>query len=75
MSDRQPKTRHVWVVPAYDVGAPRAGLVVSWRLKHTQTSGPTWEALVMVVDDKTESARMEWVDQARLRPVRSEPPA
>lgn len=75
MTDQAPKTRHVWVLPTFGIGSPRAGLVVSWRLVHTQTSAPVWQALVMVVDEKTESARMEWFAQQRLVPVRSEPPA
>ncbi|MFL6060643.1 MAG: hypothetical protein ACJ72E_05385 [Marmoricola sp.] len=27
------RTRHVWVLPALDVGEPAQGLVVSWRSK------------------------------------------
>lgn len=75
MSEAPDRTRHVWVRPAYDVGTPKAGLVVSWRLVHSQTTAPVWQALVMVVDDKTESARMDWYGAHQLVPVRSEPPA
>lgn len=67
------KTRHVWVLPVYDVGHPRQGLVLDWRQRPRLASPATWEAQVVYVDT-TGVTRVEWVASSYLRPVTSTPP-
>lgn len=68
------RTRHVWLLPALDVGRPKQGLVLTWRRVVRLASPPTWEALVLYVDEPREDARLEWIPAQYLRPVESERP-
>ena len=65
--------RHVWVrAPLGRVGA-RQGLVLTWRQVQRGASPPTWQALVMVVDDHGR-AELDWFYATELEPVVSDPP-
>jgi hypothetical protein len=68
------KTRHVWLLPALEVGPPKQGYVLTWRRVVRLASPPSWEAYVLYVDERREDARIEWVPAAYLRPVESERP-
>lgn len=67
-------TRHVWLLPALDVGVPRQGYVLAWRRTVRLASPPAWEAYVVYVDDRRGDTRIEWVPAAYLRPVESPRP-
>jgi len=71
---RPTRVRHVWVrAPLGRVGA-RQGLVVTWRKVQRGASPATWQALVVVVDDRFERAEAQWFFATELEPVRSDPP-
>ena len=55
------------------VGA-RQGLVVTWRRVQRGASPPSWQALVVVVDDRSERAEAQWFFATELEPVPSDPP-
>lgn len=67
------RTRHVWMLPALDVGVPAQGLVLAWRKRARLASPPIWEAYVVYVD-RSEVTRLEWVPATYLRPVESPRP-
>jgi hypothetical protein len=62
-------TAHVWIT--YSLGEPVQGLVTAWRQVEHQASPPTWEALVVRVDERDGSTRAEWLSAVYLRPVHS----
>lgn len=68
------RTRHVWLLPALDVGEPEQGLVLTWRRRVRMASPPTWEALVLHIDERREDSRIEWIPASYLQPVESDPP-
>lgn len=68
------KTRHVWLLPALDVGVARQGYVLAWRRTVRLASPPVWEAYVLYVEEPRGSTCMEWVPAIYLRPVQSERP-
>jgi len=68
------KTRHVWLLPALDVGKPLPGLVLTWRRTTRLASPPMWEAHVVYVD-RSETIRIEWIPAVYLVPVAADPPA
>jgi hypothetical protein len=48
--------------------------VVTWRQVQRGASPPTWQALVVVVDDRFERAEAQWFFATELEPVPSDPP-
>ena len=71
---RPARVRHVWVrAPLGRLGA-RQGLVVTWRQVVRGASPPSWQALVVVVDDRFERAEAQWFFATELEPVPSDPP-
>jgi hypothetical protein len=48
--------------------------VVTWRKVQRGASPATWQALVVVVDDRFERAEAQWFFATELEPVRSDPP-
>jgi hypothetical protein len=48
--------------------------VVTWRLVQRGASPPSWQALVVVVDDRFERAEAQWFFATELEPVPSAPP-
>ena len=73
MEQRPARVRHVWVRSGFG-GAPQQGLVLAWRRIPREASPPTWQALVLQVDDKAGTVRTEWVFAIYLVPVPSVPP-
>ncbi|MFL6156699.1 MAG: hypothetical protein ACJ72D_11435 [Marmoricola sp.] len=70
---RRSRTRHVWVRSGFG-GPPQQGLVIAWRQIPRVSSPPTWQALVVQVDDKDGRVRAEWVFSVYLAPVVADPP-
>lgn len=64
--------RHVWLLPALEVGQKRPGLVLTWRKRVINASPPVWEAYVCWVDERREDVRFEWVPAMYLRPVQDD---
>ncbi|MCX6395715.1 MAG: hypothetical protein NTV23_04470 [Propionibacteriales bacterium] len=73
MQQHRARVRHVWVRSGFG-GPPQQGLVLGWRRVPREASPPTWQALVLQVDEKTSTVRTEWVFVIYLVPVVSAPP-
>jgi hypothetical protein len=68
------RTRHVWVRAPLGRAGAKQGLVVTWRQVARGPAPATWQALVVVVDDRYESISIDWHHAAELEPVRTPPP-
>jgi hypothetical protein len=67
------RTRHVWLIPALNVGPELPGFVMGWRQTARKASTAIWEAHVVYVD-RAGATRIEWVPAMYLRPEVSERP-